>query len=151
MQWYNIVTQDLSRLPDFLQYYENELRAAALEVRISGNLEKNNAMMPGIVNERFTQLQEIEAVLEFMNKQLTKISRKHFKNYLETYNRALTSRDAEKYAEGEDEVIEYELLINEVALVRNKFLGVIKSLEVKNFMLSNIVKLRAVGMEDISI
>jgi len=151
MQWYNIVTQDLSRLPDFLQYYENELRAAALEVRISGNLEKNNAMMPGIVNERFTQLQEIEAVLEFMNKQLTKISRKHFKNYLETYNRALTSRDAEKYAEGEDEVIEYELLINEVALVRNKFLGVIKSLEVKNFMLSNIAKLRAAGMEDISI
>jgi hypothetical protein len=54
---------------------------------------------------------------------------KHFQKYLEAYNRALTSRDAEKYAEGEDEVIDMEVLINEVALLRNRWLGILKGLD----------------------
>ena len=90
-------------------------------------------------------------MLNFLNIQLRKIRRKHFQKYLEAYNRALTSRDAEKYAEGEDEVIDMEVLINEVAYLRNKFLGIMKALESKNFMLGHIVRLRAAGMEDITI
>jgi hypothetical protein len=61
----------------------------------------------------------------------------------------LTSRDAEKYTDGEDEVIEFEVLINEVALLRNKWLGIMKALESKNFMLGHVVRLRTAGMEDI--
>jgi hypothetical protein len=68
---------------------------------------------------------------------------------LEAYNRALTSRDAEKYAEAEDEVIDMETIINEVALLRNKWLGVMKGIESKNFMLGHVVRLRTAGMEDI--
>jgi hypothetical protein len=60
----------------------------------------------------------------------------------------LSSRDAEKYVDGETEVVEYEELINEVALLRNQYLGIIKALDSKNWTLSNIVKLRAAGMED---
>jgi hypothetical protein len=63
----------------------------------------------------------------------------------------LSSRDAEKYADGEQEVVEYEEIVNEVALVRNQYLGIIKALESKNWTLSNIVKLRVSGLEDASI
>ena len=82
---------------------------------------------------------------------MRKIRQKHYKQYLERYNRALTSRDAEKYAEAEDEVVDMETIINEVALLRNKWLGVIKGLESKNFMLGHVVRLRTAGMEDITI
>ena len=68
-----------------------------------------------------------------------------------SYNRALTSRDAEKYAEAEDEVIDMETIVNEVALMRNTWLGVMKGLESKNFMLGHITRLRTAGMEDASI
>ena len=81
--------------------------------------------------------------------QLRKIRQRHYKKYLEAYNRALTSRDAEKYAEAEDEVIDMETIINEVALLRNKWLGVMKGIESKNFMLGHVVRLRTAGMEDI--
>ena len=97
------------------------------------------------------QLQEIEAVLEHLNIQLRKIRQKHYKKYLEAYQRALTSRDAEKYAEAEDEVIDMETIINEVALLRNKWLGVMKGIESKNFMLGHVVRLRTAGMEDITV
>jgi hypothetical protein len=63
----------------------------------------------------------------------------------------LTSRDAEKYAEGEDEVIDMEVLINEVALLRNRWLGIMKGLEAKQWQMGHIVRLRTSGMEDITI
>ena len=146
--WYTRITADLSVIPDFITHYETELVSAKKEVKVYGNVEKNIAAIPGITEHRFNQLQEIEAVLNYLNIQLRKIRRKHFQKYLEAYNRALTSRDAEKYVDGEDEVIDFEVLINEVALLRNKWLGIMKGLESKNFMLGHVVRLRTSGMED---
>jgi hypothetical protein len=149
--WYTQITQDLSVIPDFISHYESELIQAKYDVSIKGNVEKNIAALPGVTEFRFNQLQEIEAVLQYLNIQLRKIRRKHFQKYLEAYNRALTSRDAEKYVDGEDEVVDFEVLINEVALLRNKWLGVLKGIESKNFMLGHVVRLRTAGMEDTSI
>lgn len=151
MTWYSKVTADLSYLPDFISHYESELLSAKNDVKIYGNVEKNISALPGITEYRFNQLQEIEAILRYLEIQLRKIRRKHFQKYLEKYNRNLSSRDAEKYVDGEDEVIDYEVLINEVALLRNKWTGIIKALESKNFMLGHVVRLRTAGMEDISI
>ena len=151
MNWYTRVSQDLSVIPDFITHYESELNTAKYEVSIKGNLEKNISALPGITEHRFNQLQEIEAVLNLLNIQLRKVRRKHFQKYLEAYNRVLTSRDAEKYVDGEDEVIDFETLINEVALLRNRWLGIMKALESKNFMLGHAVRLRTAGMEDITL
>ena len=149
--WYSRVVADLGAIPDFIGYYEQELDTAKRDCRIGGIVEKNISALPGITEHRFNQLQEIEAVLNYLNIQLRKIRRRHFQKYLEGYARALTSRDAEKYVDGEDEVIDFETIINEVALLRNRYLGIMKAMESKNFMLGHIVRLRAAGMEDIQI
>ena len=151
MNWYTQITGDLSVIPDFISHYEVELNSAKHDVKIFGNVEKNVSALPGITEHRFNQLQEIEAVLNYLNIQLRKIRQKHFKKYLEAYNRVLTSRDAEKYVGGEDEVVDFETIINDVALLRNKWLGVMKGLDSKNFMLGHIVRLRSAGMEDVSV
>ena len=149
--WYNRVVEDLGNIPGFIDYYEKELMFAKSECKIQGNVEKSISLLPGITEHRFNQLQEIEAVLNFLNIQLRKIRRKHFQKYLEGYARALTSRDAEKYVDGEDEVIDFETIINEVALIRNKWLGVLKGIEAKQWQMGHIVRLRTAGMEDITI
>jgi hypothetical protein len=149
--WYNKVVQDISNLPDFIEYYDKQLVSAKLECVISGNLEKQVAALPGILEYRFNQLQEIEAVLEYMEIQLRKVHRKHFRNYLESYNKVLSSRDADKYADGEKEVVDYEELKNAVAFVRNRYLGIMKGIDAKNFMVGHITRIRAAGLEDVSI
>jgi hypothetical protein len=151
MNWYTRITQNLGVIPDFILHYEGELIKAKSEVKIYGNVEKSIANLPGVTEHRFNQLQEIEAVLNYLNIQLRKIRRKHFQKYLEKYNRQLTSRDAEKYVDGEDEVIDFETIINEVALLRNRWLGIMKGLEAKQWQMGHIVRLRVAGMEDISI
>ena len=149
--WYSRITASLGAIPDFIAHYEQELNDAKKDCRVGGLIEKNITALPGITEHRFNQLQEIEAVLNYLNIQLRKIRRRHFQKYLEGYARALTSRDAEKYVDGENEVIEFETLINEVALLRNRYLGILKGMESKNFMLGHIVRLRAAGMEDVQV
>jgi hypothetical protein len=149
--WYNRITADLGQIPNFISHYENEMISAKKDCIIAGLVERNLKELPGTTEQRFYQLQEIEAVLNYLNIQIRKIRRKHFQKYLENYPRALTSRDAEKYVDGEDEVIDYETIINEVALLRNRWLGIMKGLETKQWQMGHIVRLRTAGMEDISV
>jgi hypothetical protein len=149
--WYSKVVADLGAIPDFIAHYEKELILAKAECRIGGLVEKNITALPGITEHRFNQLQEIEAVLNYLNIQLRKIRRRHFQKYLEGYARALTSRDAEKYVDGEDEVIDFETIINEVALLRNRWLGIMKGLDTKQWQMGHVVRLRTSGMEDIQV
>jgi len=149
--WYNRVVADIGKIPDFIQHYEHELTEAKKECRIGGYVEINIKELPGVTEHRLNQLQEIEAVLNYLNIQLRKIRRRHFQKYLEGYARALTARDAEKYVDGEDEVIDFETLINEVALLRNKWLGIMKGLDTKQWQMGHIVRLRTAGMEDIQV
>jgi hypothetical protein len=149
--WYSKVVADLGAIPDFIAHYERELEDAKRDCRIGGLVERALKELPGHTEHRFNQLQEIEAVLNYLNIQLRKIRRKHFQKYLESYARALTSRDAEKYADGEDEVVDFETIINEVALLRNRWLGIMKGLETKQWQLGHITRLRTAGMEDITV
>ena len=151
MGWYSDIAKDISKIPDAIQYFEDELIEAKSQIRIKGNVEKAAAEMPGIVEQRFNQLQELEAILEYLNIELRRLRSSFFKKYLENYARALSSRDVEKYVDGEADVVDYEKIINEFALMRNKWLGVTKALDQKQWQLTNIVKLRVAGMEDASL
>jgi len=151
MSWHAKISKDIAYLPNCLDFFYNELSSAKLEVKIYGNIEKASSSLPGIVEHRFNQLQEIEAILEYLNIELRRIRSKVFKKYLENYQRALSSRDVEKYVDGEADVVDMEKIINEFAMLRNQWLGIVKALEIKQWQLSNIIKLRTSGLEDIVI
>ena len=151
MGWYSEISRDVSKIPDAVAHFENELIQARIEVKLKGNVERAAAEMPGIVEHRFNQLQEIEAILNYLNIELRRLRSSFFKQYLESYQRALSSRDVEKYVDGEADVVDYEKIINEFALMRNKWLGVLKALDQKQWQITNVVKLRVAGMEDASI
>ena len=148
MGWYSEISRDISKIPDAILHFEKEMTDARQECKLVGNVEKSAAAMPGIVEHRFNQLQEIEAILEYLNIELRKLRSSFFRKYLENYQRALSSRDVEKYVDGEQDVVDYEKIINEFALMRNKWLGVLKALDQKQWQITNIVKLRVAGMED---
>src|SRR5210317_1419082 len=148
MSWYSKISQDISKIPECILYFNNELTLAKKEIGIWGNLEKNSAAMPGQVEHRFNQLQEIEAILEYLNIEKRRLRSTVFKKFLENYQRALSSRDVEKYVDGEADVVDMEKIVNEFALLRNKWLGIIKALDQKQWQITNVVKLRVAGMED---
>ena len=151
MGWYSEVSRDVGKIPNAVAFFEAELEEARVECKLSGNLERASASMPGVVEHRFNQLQEIEAILNYLNIELRRLRSSYFKKYLENYQRALSSRDVDRYVDGEADVVDYEKIINEFALLRNKWLGVLKALDQKQWQITNITKLRVAGMEDASL
>jgi len=114
-------------------------------------LENLSAELPGVVEQRYNQLQEIEAILEYLNVELLRLRSNKFRQFLEKYQRALSSRDADKYVDGDSDVVDMAVLINEFSLLRNQWLGLLKAIETKNFQVNNIVKLRCAGLDDATV
>ena len=148
---FNKIVEDMGNIVDAISYFEKELDDAKWECRIKGSLEKLSASLPGLTEFRFNQLQEIEAILEHLNIELRRERSKTFRKYLESYNRTLSSRDAEKFVDSEDSVINLTHLTNQFSLLRNKYLGIMKGLDTKQWQIGNITRLRTAGMEDITI
>ena len=151
MNWYNTVSRNLDKIPECIAYFDKELIEAKKQCKIYGSLEKASAALPGIVEQRFSQLQQLEAILEYLNIEQRRLRSQTFKKFLENYNRALSSRDAEKYVDGDSDVVDMAKTINDFALIRNQWLGITKGLDQKQWQITNIVKLRVAGMEDANI
>ena len=81
--WYNEISRNLDKIPDCINYFDTELLQAKKEVRIFGNLEKASASLPGIVEQRFGQLQQLEAILEYLNIEQRRLRSQTFKKFLE--------------------------------------------------------------------
>lgn len=148
MNWLEILSKDENRLDDFVKQYTDELANTKSELKLDGHVEKLAREMPSITDKRFSQLQEVEAILELFTIRMKAERGKLYKHLLEHYKRSLTSRDVEKYIDAEVSVIEYLEKINKILLLRNKFAGVTKALEVKHFQITNIVKLKSAGLDD---
>lgn len=151
MSRYYDVQDNIENLPDVISYYEKLLSEAKVDCAITGNLEKAAAEMPPKVEKWFNHLQEIEAILEHLNIQLRKLKSRKFRKYLENYNKSLSSRDCDKFVDGEDDIVDFENIVNGFAFLRNKFIGVVKGLENKSFSLNNIIRLRCAGLDDASL
>ena len=95
INWYNEVSRNLEKIPECIKYFETELTNAKKEVRIYGNLEKASATLPGIVEERFGQLQQIEAILEYLNIEYRRLRSKTWKQYL-SKNMCIRDADLQK-------------------------------------------------------
>ena len=149
--WFKRVQDSLAVLPECITDFDAELQQARYDCYLKGNVEKLSREIPQSVEHRFNQLQEIEAILENLNIQLRQIRSKKYRQFLEHYQRALTSRDAEKYIDGEEEVVAMQQLVNEFALIRNKFQGVIKALDAKQFQINNVIQLRVAGLDDVTL
>lgn len=146
--WYNKIVENLSEIPSAIDYFNTELEKSQKESRILGSLERNAQDLSGIMTYRFSQLQEVEAILKHLNIRYDKMRSDHYRKYLERYNRQLSDRAIEKYIDGEDDIVGMATIINEVGLLRNRYLALIKGLDIKQFQITNIVKLRVVGMEN---
>jgi hypothetical protein len=149
-KYYDLV-KDWNNLPDFLDYFEKEALVAKKELPMSGPIEKISKDLPFMLDIRFTQLQILNAAVEHFEKHLDQIKSKYYRKYLETYQRALSSRDVDKYVNGEDEVNSIAELLNQLSLMRNIFVSIVKSYEMKSFQINNITKLRVAGLEDSTI
>lgn len=146
--WHWIIKDDKSKILDMVEFFEEELEEARREIKQVGLIEQIAQKLPAFHELRFSQFQQVEAVLEILEIEMKQLESEKFKNLLEHYKRALSSADCKKYVDGDPDVVALSQLIADVSYIRNQLAGVVKSLEMKAFQLNNIVRLRTAGIED---
>lgn len=149
--FFQLVKQNDNMLPSALEYFNDEYNKARDEVKIKGSLTECVSSISSRYEYRVSQLQEIEAILRHFEIKLSQKKSVLYQKYLENYQRALSSSDIKIYIEGQPEIVAIQQIINEISLVRNKFLGLTKGFETANYQLSNLSKLYAAGVDGVQI
>lgn len=156
MRWYQKVTTapdgDYSALIDALAWYDDEYDRARADLRVEGQrIDQVSAKLGGLMTYYYGQQQEIDGIHQWLEIAYTRSLQKARKAYLEHYQRTLSDKMAQAYAEADEDVLTIKLLINEVALRNRLFQGITKGLEALSYRLGDITKLRTAGIEDATI
>lgn len=151
VNYFQSVKQNESNLPSALDYFNKEYENAREEVKIQGSITECVSKISSRYEYRIAQLQELEAILKHFEIKLSQKKSNLYQKYLESYQRALSSSDIKIYIEGQPEVVATQQVINEITLVKNKFIGLTKGFETANYQLSNLSKLYAAGCDGIII
>ena len=150
-EYFQSIKKDETVLPSVLEHFNNEYEDGRQEVSIKGSLTECVSKISSRYEYRVSQLQEIEAILKHFEIKLSQRKSALYQKFLENYNRSLSSTDIKIYIEGQPEVVAIQQVINEIALIRNKYLGLTKGFETANYQLSNLSKLYAVGVDGVQI
>ena len=150
-EYFQSIKKDETILPKVLEYFNNEYEDGRQEVAIKGSLTECVSKISSRYEYRVSQLQEIEAILKHFEIKLSQRKSALYQKFLENYNRSLSSTDIKIYIEGQPEVVATQQVINEIALIRNKYLGLTKGFETANYQLSNLSRLYASGVDGVQI
>ena len=154
--WYFRLTgnpDDYSPVADAYEYYMEQHEDASKEINAllkkteKYDLENAGAKIPGIVGYRYSQLQEIEQILSFLENREKRMLGTQRRKYREHYSRELTDSMVEKFAETDLELLDLAEIRNMFALVRNKFLSLTKQLEYAHFQIISLTKLKIAGVD----
>lgn len=152
--WYRRIQENGidEELDDAILYYDNELEQAREDIKIRGSAEAQMAKLPGIIEYRYAQLQDLCAICEYVEVEKNKIISVKFKGYLEGYSKKIiSSRDADKFVYADQDVDDISKKLISISLCKDQFLGISKGLESKHYQLTNIVKLKTAGINDFEI
>lgn len=148
-KYLQMVKDNANNIAEVLDHFRAEYELAKGELKIQGNLQREIADLSVVYENRFEQLQELEAILEYFNIKLKGVKSALYQKMMNSSARALTSNDIKQYIDGDKTVIDVQMIINDIVYVRNCYLGLTKGFETKNFMISNIVKLQCAGLDSI--
>jgi len=147
VNWFDEVQKDNNKLPLALKNFNDRYEEILPMVKIEGRLTTQEAQLGFIVSIVQGDWSVICAIHEYFNILLRKTRSDLYKKYLETYARQLTSNDVKNYIDGDTTVVGFQKIINEIQLVENKYVGLSKGLESKNFQLNNLTKIKSMGLD----
>lgn len=149
-EWYFRISREnnFDSIPDFISYYLDEFENSRGDSSLTGNIEQANQKLPGQVMKCWVQLQDIESVLEYLNIMRRRLVIGKLKHFMTAVDQKSNRIEASKWSEGDPEVVNLDIVINDVAFIRNKWLGLHQALQGKSFAITNIVRLRVAGLED---
>lgn len=152
MSWFRKISadpSDFSPVADALEYFQQEYEEGREELKLRGRkITDVAANLPGLIEYRYAQYQEVETILTYFEKLEEKAIIEKTQWYMANYPREIRENIARKYAEVHDDVMPITKIKFEIVMVRNNFLALFKAIEAAHYQVRNVVLLRTSGFDD---
>lgn len=150
--WYRKVTADSSNLEplvEALAFFEAEYQDGLKDLDMEGKRIWTEAKkLPGFMAYRYSQYRELDAIGQYLDTRIRRMVKDNMDVIWQTYNKTMSERQVEKWAEVGDDVLALKEIRIEFQLMFEKFAGLTKGLEQLHFQISNLVRMREAGIED---
>lgn len=152
-RWYRIIQDDLSAIPDALNWYIQELDSAHKIIDISGTLMSANQNQPGFIAYYDAMHTDLDSILELVQQKYKILRANALRSIADNppTNVKLSVSDIKLLAECDPEVVTFEQIVNEVKYVYRQYSSLLKALEQRGYTLNNITKIRIAGLEEVLI
>jgi len=139
VSWAQKIKSNPSAIADAIIYYSNEYTNAKKDIEISlYKLEREKLGTSHIFEHRLSQLQDLDAILKILNVKESNLRRTLYKKFIET----IPNSNIDYLINLDDNVKSLESTINELALIRNLYLGILKGLHIKSASVNLCSRLR---------
>lgn len=129
LKWSDKIKSDPTSLSDAIAFYYGEYEKSKKDIQISMfKLEREKLGTSHIFEHRLSQLQDIESMLKILNTRESNLRRSLYKKLIEDSPKA----NIDYLINLDDNVKLLEIATNELALIRNLYLGILKGLHVKS-------------------
>lgn len=144
--------KDYKNLPELLAAYQDDLEEADKRLDIKGkkleiSISENSAWMHYYDQRKA----EINTLVKYFKSEEDRVRSVLFRSYKENYSRALGEREINKYLDSEEAYIFVHSLLLEVEEVYELYQATVKAFVDRNYLLTNITKLRVASLENIEI
>jgi len=110
-------------------------------------LQQGVATISSYFEQRLDQRCDIDAIYTLFENQVKRKRAEVTQRILDKYPRALNSSDLKMFVDGDNDMIVLSDLLNELNFIRAKYDAVLKSFEVAQWQLTNLVKLQCAGLD----
>ena len=133
--WYRKVTADPSNLEplvDTLAFVEDQYLDGRKDLNMEGKrIWEEAKKLPGYMSYRYGQYREIEAIRDWLDMRIRKLVKDNMETIWTTYNKAMSERQVEKWAEVADDVMALKEIRIELAYIPSSY-----KLQTANFAVS---------------
>ena len=152
-RWFRIIQNDLSSLPEALDWYLEELNGGQEAISINGNLMSQNQIHPGLIAYYDAMHTDLDMILELVERNYRITRGTILKQWAEDppTSKKLSTTEQKEIVETEPDVMEAFELVQEVKYVYSHYSSLLKALEQRGYTLNNIVKLRLANMEEVEV
>lgn len=152
-RWYHVVKSDVTKLPDALEWYMDELDKGFKDIEITGNIEALNQVHPGLVVFFDAMHTDLDMMLEHFERQLRMMRGARIRKWADDppTNAKVGVNDTKIMVDSEKDISDFADLVEEIKYVYKQYGSLLKSLDSRGFSLSNIVRLRIANMEEVEV
>jgi len=163
-RWFNTVTKNFKDSTDdnsvdlidkCIEYYIDQIDNGLIEVTVRGTLSgliQESAGLYSYYNSMANDVLQIRMWLEMKQEHASAEKYKWFLNSPEAkkeYGSGLKVTDVRNYIKCEGNLVAYDMMIREMSNLQHQLESIVQTLETRGMSLSQVVKLKIAGIEDI--